>query len=207
MHVPPLPVLEQSPAPRLIDGLRVLSWLITGYVHTVRRSGRQGRARWLSLALLYSLAVAALVSIGLFVGLQLAQVLALPWWLMAPVGLSTGALLASWTVRRGIHGGDRRAYMTPSREAFLSVRRTDHDWQVENLFSQHPGQGQAAHLWSSTIPALIRMADAHQVTVTMTAINERMAIRYMEEVEGLTLEASRTLRPPAVPLIRRPRTH
>lgn len=203
MTTPPLPELPEYPSPRWRDGLRILTGMLIGYVYAWRHSPRTARP-WV---LVQGGACFVLLVVGPVLIVPLAPVLfassSVPWWLLALVALLAVLTVAATAGRFQVHYGPLRAYMDPTRRVFLSARATAADWHVENFFTTRPGASTAEPLWSGLVPALLHAADAAQVTITATAMNDALADYYIRRVPTFT-RASTQPDLPRVRLVRHP---
>lgn len=186
MSTPPLPELPEYPSPRLIDGLTILTGMLIGYVYAWRHGPKNARP-WV------------LIQGGAcFMLLVVCPVLltwqAPAWFASSPLPSPLIALVAALVVLTvaataghfQVHHGPLRAYMDPTRRVVLSARARDTDWHVENFFTTRPGAHTAEPLWSGLIPALLDAADAAQVTITATAMNDALADYYIRREPTFT---------------------
>lgn len=99
------------------------------------------------------------------------------FWPLLPVALV--AQLAR-TARPGV-----RYYLSLKRDAVIAVGVRRGSWYVEDHASARPGTGQGRALRAVVLPALCEAADAAGVAIEATALTDRLARVYQDEVSGL----------------------
>lgn len=110
-------------------------------------------------------------------GRALSTALAVLWWPALPVLLPVQAAL---TARPSA-----RYYLSPTRDAALTVVATRRGWLVEGHSCAHPGIGRGRALRALVLPELLAAADTHHVAIHTTAATSALAARYAAELPGL----------------------
>lgn len=83
------------------------------------------------------------------------------------------------------HRRGTRYYISPGRDAVLTVRAARDGWHVENHVSAHPGTEQGKALRELVAPSLRTAADAAGVAILVGAANVKLATIYKEQFEEL----------------------
>jgi len=105
--------------------------------------------------------------------------------LVGSIVLAPLLLIASYLVH-GLRRRRSRYYMTPERDAVLAITATQDGWHADDHVSARPGTGRGQALRAAVIPPLLKIADAQQITLHLTAADGHLAQRYSEEIPGLS---------------------
>lgn len=99
------------------------------------------------------------------------------FWPLLPVALTAQAIR---TARPGA-----RYYLSPARDAVMAVGVRRGSWYVDDHASARPGTGQGRALREIVLPALCDAADAAGIAIEATAVTDRLARLYQDEIPGL----------------------
>lgn len=114
---------------------------------------------------------------GSVTGRVVSAVCAVMWWPMWPL---------LWVVQaRVIARRATRYYLSPDRDATLSVVAKRGKWIIGDHLSARPGAGCGRALRAVLLPSLCAVADAEGIVVVATAANARLAEVYRGDVPGL----------------------
>lgn len=97
------------------------------------------------------------------------------------------AHLASIAILTVVHHRTRRTYLTPERDAWITVQATRDEWRVVDHVAQHIGTGAGRRLRLAVARTLLPYADENGIAITAVAISRRTAQLYLDDLPGLRI--------------------